>query len=471
MAENAPNEHFRAAGEAAHPPLQRPTLEEFKELMETLAQAQKAKNKANRDKKQQERLGKNKSMQDQFKRAGRYLGLRDSIQDPLPSTPSPAIDPSMPAPFPFDQSVVFVCVDVESYERDHHKITEVGVATLDTRELVGVPPDKYGGAWRNKIRARHFRINEYRHLVNSDFVTGYPDGFDFGDSTFVPLKEAANHVAACFHAPFGAQDGDDFLSHYDPTEKRNIIFLGHDTLGDVRYLQKLGYDPMKVENILEAMDTAIMYRIWNRDQQPTSLGKILKQFDIIGWKLHNAGNDAVYTVQAMLAICVNEATIRGSQELDSIREQEKAARRQAALDEAEQKVKDDAEGWSDHEAVGDGGVPVPLASVIAPKPAQSKVRITPQYDGTSEFSMGPPRGRGSSGSGDSQRSRGYRGSTGQRASRGRGQVDGRGQSGGGGRPRGRARSQVQGRGRGRGRSDSPRDAPASEAIPQVQYHW
>jgi hypothetical protein len=461
MAENAPNEHFRAAGEPSHPPLERSTLEEFKQMMENLAEAQKAKNKANKAKKQQERLGKNKSMNDQFKRASRYLGLRNSVQDPPSSTLSPAVDPSMPAPFPFDQSVVFVCVDVESHERAHHKITEVGVATLDTRELVGVPPGEDGKAWREKIRARHFRIKEHRHLVNSEFVAGHPDGFDFGQSTFVSLKEAASHVAACLHAPFAAQDGDEFPSHYDPSEKRNLIFLGHDTLGDVRYLQQLGYDPMKVENILEAMDTATMYKVWHREQQPTSLGRIMNYFDIEAWKLHNAGNDAVYTVQAMLAICVREATLRGSPELDDLREKEKTSRLQAALEDAEQKVKYDAEGWSDHEAAGDGGVPVPLASVLAPKSYPPKTKAIPQYDGSSEFGMGAYRGHDSSAWGEGLRGRG---GTGQGASRGRGQS-------GGGRSRGRARSQNQGRGRGRGHSDSSRGASMSEAIPQVDYHW
>ncbi|KAI4671084.1 uncharacterized protein J4E88_009482 [Alternaria novae-zelandiae] len=447
MAENAPNEHFRAAGESSHPPLEQPTLEDFKQLMENLAEAQKAKNKANKAKKQQERLGKNKSMTDQFKRASRYLGLRDSIQNPSLSTLSPAVDPSQPAPFPFDQSVVFVCVDVESYERAHHKITEVGVATLDTRELVGVPPGVDGEAWREKIRARHFRIKEHRHLVNSEFVAGHPDSFKFGHSTFISLKEAASHVAACFHAPFAAENGDDFLSHFDPTEKRNIVFLGHDTLGDVRYLQQLGYDPMKVENILEAMDTATMYKVWRREQQPTSLGRIMNAFDVPAWFLHNAGNDAVYTVWAMLAICVKEATLRGSPELDDLRENEMNAKLQAALEDAEQRVKDDAEGWSDHEATGDGGVPVPLATALAPKPAQPMTKAIPQYDGYSDFGMETGRGRGF------QAPIGHRDGARQGASRGRGS------------------SQLQGISRGRGRSGSPKGAPRPEAIPKVDYHW
>jgi hypothetical protein len=209
-------------------------------------------------------------------------------------------------PFAFDQSVVFICVDVESHERAHHKITEIGLATLDTRDLVGVAPGKDGEEWRKQIKARHFRINEHRHLVNHEFVQGHPDGFGFGESTFVGLEEAPTHVAACFSPPFGAHTSNTpeyeissiMLRELDLNEKRNLVFLGHDTLSDVRYLQQLGYDPMKVENIIEAMDTAKMYQGWRRDPQPTSLGRIMNDFDVAAWKLHNAGNDAVYTVSS-----------------------------------------------------------------------------------------------------------------------------------------------------------------------------
>jgi hypothetical protein len=128
-----------------------------------------------------------------------------------------------------------------------------------------------------------------------------------------------------------------------------------------------------------------MYKLWHRDQQPTSLGKILLAFDIVGWKLHNAGNDAVYTVQAMLAICVREATIRGSPELDKWREKVKETREQAAVAEAKQKVMDEAREWSDHEADGDGGVPVPLSALEPPKS-----KAIPQID-----DAGAGRGRAS----------------------------------------------------------------------------
>lgn len=418
MIENAPDHGFHAVGEPESPPLDERTLEAFKQLMEEFFEAQKAKNKATKAKKQQDRLLKQKSMADQFKRAQRYLGLRPSpvAGSPTPIGQPPAINPvrnnlwiirtiltmsskTLSAPFDFDQSVVFVCVDIESYERAHHKITEIGVATLDTRELMSIPPGPDGENWRRLIRARHFRIKENAHLVNSKFVQGHPEGFDFGESTLVPLVEAPAHVAACFKPPFGAHYSNGAESLLDPmkgvnlNEKRNIIFLGHDTQGDVRYLQNLGYDPLKTENLLEALDTAAMYRVWRREHNPASLGRILYDFDIAGYKLHNAGNDAVFTVQAMLGICVREASIRGSPELDNMRSSEKSARLAIALEEAQQKASDEADGWSDRELDGDGGAPVPLA-VSTPKPAST--HTTSQLSDSTDRGAFRGRGRGRS---------------------------------------------------------------------------
>jgi hypothetical protein len=306
MARNAPKRNFRAAKERSHGPPDSGTLEQFKQMMEDMWQVQKNKSKAKKEKQQLERLDRHKSMVNQLKRAQRYLGLRASEaagQSTL-AAGAPAIDDKLPAPFAFDQSVVFICVDVESYDKAHDKITEIGVATLDTQDLAGVAPGKDGEDWRAKIKARHFRVIEHRNFVNHEFVRGYPDGFEFGESTFVSLKEAPTHVAACFHPPFGVHSSSsaeeemiEVLQHgLDTNEKRNLVFLGHDTLSDVRYLQHLGYDPLKVENIIEAMDTAKMYQAWRRDTQPTSLGRIMNDFDVVAWKLHNAGNDAVYTV-------------------------------------------------------------------------------------------------------------------------------------------------------------------------------
>ncbi|KAH7411613.1 hypothetical protein DE146DRAFT_602960 [Phaeosphaeria sp. MPI-PUGE-AT-0046c] len=370
MVQNTPDRGFRAADETPHGPLDSGTLDDFKQMMEDLWDVQKHKNKAKKAKQQQDRLGRQMAMVHQLKRAQRYLGLRASDIDGQTASglsPQP-IDPLASPRTPFDHSVVFICVDVESYERAHHKITEIGLATLDTKDLISTAPGSDGEAWRKLIKARHFRIKEHRHLVNLEFVQGHPDGFEFGESTLVSLKDAPAHVAACFQPPFGMHASNTAeaelikisLQELHPNEKRKLVLLGHDTLGDIRYLQQLGYDPVRVENIIETMDTAKMYQAWRRDSQPTSLGRIMNDFDVAAWKLHNAGNDAVYTVQAMLAICVREATVRGSPELQSMRERDTVARIAAASDNAVQRAIEDADSWTASESPGDGGAPIPL---------------------------------------------------------------------------------------------------------------
>lgn len=355
--------------------------------------------------------------------------------------------------------MVFVCVDVESYERAHHLITEVGIATLDTRDLVNTPPGPDGEKWRPLIRTRHFRIKEHAHLVNSAFVQGCPDRFYFGESTMVSLAEAPVHVAACFSPPFGAHPSNtvdsvvDLIKGVDLNEQRNLIFLGHDTLGDVKYLQNLGFDPMKVDNLLEALDTAVLYRVWRRELNATGLGRILHGFDIAGHGLHNAGNDAAYTVQAMLATCVRESSLRDSPELESMRNGEKAARLAVAVEEAQEKAMNEAEGWSDED--GDGGPPVPLV----PHPTPPTTSTTPSDH------RGGYRGRGR-GRGGAQGLYNPRGSAESTDGAGRGRPA-RGQhSGSRGHTRGHAENTYRGRGRGRG--DRPPNPASDLSTPDSQ---
>ena len=95
MVENTPSHELHSAGELESPPLDERTLEAFKQLMEESFEAQRAKNKASKAKKQQDRLLKQKSMADQFKRSQRYLGLRPTGAAGTPPSggPPPAIDP------------------------------------------------------------------------------------------------------------------------------------------------------------------------------------------------------------------------------------------------------------------------------------------------------------------------------------------------------------------------------------------
>ena len=95
-------------------------------------------------------------------------------------TASDILDINKPPPFTPEDSVVFICVDIEAFERNHDLITEIGIATLDTADITALSPGHGGTNWMKVIRARHFRIKEYGHLQNKDFLMGCPEKFQFG---------------------------------------------------------------------------------------------------------------------------------------------------------------------------------------------------------------------------------------------------------------------------------------------------
>ncbi|KAL1613810.1 hypothetical protein SLS54_010271 [Diplodia seriata] len=381
---------WRAPGEPPLPSADKPTLEAYKAMIEETIQLNKAKNKAAKARRKEQRVSLQQNWGRLLKRTQRYLGLRPDrtesyklLEDPTLSWADlqaaqaahkiPPVEFDKPAPFNFDKNVIFISVDIEAFELDNNKITEVGVATLDVLDIVDVPPGRNGENWFSKIRARHFRIDEHAHLENYRHVAGCAGGFEFGKSEFVRLAEAPSVVASCFRPPYSAEltpaeaerlwsaDGSpDPLG--DPSVvnadgKRNLIFVGHDPNQDIKYLQKLGYNPLNLSNLIEVLDTKLMHQHWKRDPQGTSLGKILADLDIVGWKLHNGGNDAVYTLQAVLALGVHDATSRGTKEAEEQRRQDHNKRMSDAIAETVSRISDEADGWSSHGEGDDGGAP------------------------------------------------------------------------------------------------------------------
>ncbi|CAD0108532.1 unnamed protein product [Aureobasidium uvarum] len=260
----------------------------FRKDMDAAVDAGKNKGKAKAAKEatQEVRNAQQQNMRRQVERTQVALGLAP------PSEDNPDLD------------IIYIAVDVESYERNHNMITEVGFATLDTRDLKGIPHGDAGKDWHKFIRARHFRINEYKHYTNSEFVRGCPDQFEFGESEFVDLKDMPRMIASCFKHPYSAKDAHSI--NEEERAKRTIVFLGHDTKQDVAYLRKLGYDPSNLANLYEIQDTAAMWRAVTSEQSTRGLSHIMYTLELESWNTHNAGNDAVYTVHAMIGICIKD---------------------------------------------------------------------------------------------------------------------------------------------------------------------
>ena len=206
------------------------------------------------------------------------------------------LDTTVTAPFPFDSEVVFVCVDIEAFEGNHSLITEVGISTLDTKDIAEISPGPGGVNWMGKVRARHFRIRENSSYVNGEHVIGCPDRFEkaFGESEWIKKSEATSIVASCFKHPFSATSREKtaFMNEQEAPQ-RNVILVGHSVSADIEFLRKAGYNVKNLSTLVEILDTANLYRALKRETQAASLATLLQDLNIEAWNLHNAVSSGV----------------------------------------------------------------------------------------------------------------------------------------------------------------------------------
>jgi hypothetical protein len=509
----APSEDHGECPADASPELER-CFERFELKMERASAAAKRKGAAMKKAKAKNRLAAHVNSCDALKRGQRYLGLRPIDRNgglPLPDSSLSwdeqqrlereqkikyghilqPLDAEKPAPHPFDRDVIFISVDVESYERNHDLITEVGISTLDTTDIKSIVPGHGGFNWMECIRSRHFRISNHVHLRNTAFCTGDPEKFLFGHSEFVSMNEIGRAVDLCFEPPYSAefvhngksraQDnhsglGKDIRNDHSPEaikdeqlqylmqsetvnaqglskeeqgqgdklavsniilssgllgqanfEKgglaasnsnngqaagapptkspehqsdqlnpRNIILIGHDLDGDLQYLSTLksqifqkdssALDPQSVESqhpsrspILESLDTANLYQVWKREANITSLAKVLVGVERTGWHPHNGGNDARYTLEALIGILLGarvEDGIKGGNGRAG-QEQQLERRIRDKQDAVEKEERENVAMWKhamgDNVDDEDGGVSLdPYVPASAPTTAEQE---------------------------------------------------------------------------------------------------
>jgi hypothetical protein len=348
-----------------------------------------------------------------LRRAQRYLGLRavrnadqgsdSELRENAHQSSSPrlsaagseaAIDLAAAAPHPFDSDVVLLSVDVEVYERSHKQLTEIGIAVLDTRQLVDISPGEGGKNWMEKVQGRHLWIREYMHLTNKDFVTGCPDRYEecFGTSEVVSTRDAVKILENCFEDPtLAAKGGKTRLPSSDDEGKpakqpetakqapgtssgdgeasaasvnpRKIVVIGHDITQDLSHLKGINFDLLANNNVLEVLDTSELYRTMRHEEKAPSVSTMLYNFDISGWNLHNAGNDAGYTLQAFVGIAVRSMTQKIENHADTTTMIENAKK------EAENRIRDNLEEWelASEGEDADGGSPNDPTTLVMPQ--------------------------------------------------------------------------------------------------------
>ncbi|KAK8035966.1 qde-2-interacting protein [Apiospora marii] len=237
-------------------------------------------------------MAKQKRFGQTTKRVQRYLGLRTRTaysvgQDKDWNT-------SMPPPFRTEFDVRFVCIDAEAHEADNKTVTEVGIAILDTQDTVDLAPGESGRNWFDEIQAHHLRVAEVAHVVNTRFVQGCPGDFNFGKSEIIPRK----HIVSRIESIIGT----------GRNNESSVVMVGHELFADLKYLRDLGFNLWNSPLFLDEADTKEMFQRVRRDTSGRKLTVICNELGIPGRNFHNAGNDAVYTLRAMITMAVLRKT-------------------------------------------------------------------------------------------------------------------------------------------------------------------
>lgn len=93
---------------------------------------------------------------------------------------------------------------------------------------------------------------------------------------------------------------------------RNVVLLSHGGRSDMSVLKQLGLDIQDILPIIAVIDTEFIGKAVFKTSKGPSLSTLLERLGCPWGKLHNAGNDAMFVMNVLLALAVKSGW-KGSQ--------------------------------------------------------------------------------------------------------------------------------------------------------------
>lgn len=173
-----------------------------------------------------------------------------------------------------DDGVVLFALDTEWNELDASELLEVGIAwTWLARCLAGHPI----------FRCHHLIVEENYHKRNGRYVDDHKDDYQFGHSEVLP------------HHALGRRIQEIIASSYEGA--RLWCLVGHSLQHDVKCLESLALHAYLEGEKTVLCDVALAHQADAESLTLISLSKLLDFYHVCYMCLHNAGNDAYYTLR------------------------------------------------------------------------------------------------------------------------------------------------------------------------------
>ncbi|KAJ8906616.1 hypothetical protein NDN08_003109 [Rhodosorus marinus] len=180
-------------------------------------------------------------------------------------------------------------IDVEAWERDQSKMLEIGAVLFELKGDLAVPE-------LNILSCKHFVVRENAFRRNGRYVPDRRDHFNFG------MSEIAGQAT--------------IFSQLSDLVSRAGFVLGHNFKSDVDFLKNSGFT---FDDLSKVLDTEGLSRQLLQMRESTSVENLLSAMDIEYNNLHNAGNDAFYTMKIFYHLLKEEDLQKYRSKLDHIR--------------------------------------------------------------------------------------------------------------------------------------------------------
>jgi hypothetical protein len=177
--------------------------------------------------------------------------------------------------------VIFIAIDFEyshySPKTGRIRLREVGISMLDTRDL----------CHENIHFEDIISIQHYRTVTDTkEFLFGKTINI-LQDELIIILKRLL------------------YFEEETPKQIRDLILVGHGFGFEIKAMKGLGLDLNLAPSVIEIFDTEFLgYEVFGKNFK-CSLSNIVKETGISGGFFHNAGNDANFSLRAMLLLAIH----------------------------------------------------------------------------------------------------------------------------------------------------------------------
>ena len=217
------------------------------------------------------------------------------------------------SPIPtYDRDAVFVAIDFEGNEHEHLPgvnqigVNQIGVSTLDTRDLPHA--SKLG---QKMIQAKLYCIPrpDSKRRALRRFKEETSKMFKFSEPEWIAREQIQDTLIAIFR--------ERSFDSCTPSEPRNIVLVGHAFHNELTNMEKLGFRPESHARIIARFDTQHLAKEIRGETESLKLRKLVRD-ELSGKNVyaagahpskrpfHNAGNDAVFTLEAMLLLMLKD---------------------------------------------------------------------------------------------------------------------------------------------------------------------